>query len=406
MPPMNIRCADAWSARTRNSRATPPRSAICRCRACWSMNDANYPWLILVPRRPGVVEIIDLDDGRAGAADGRDRARRRARSRTVTGCDKLNVAAIGNVVPQLHVHIIARRRDDPAWPKPVWGAAPPRAYEPAELEQFVARVAQDDRARLSSHARADAPHARASFAAPPEFMHALAPISGRGRGSAIPPAVIDRAAERRGDERLRRCSAMPTRRRLCDRRRTRGPAQDRRTGSIRCSRWPRRARSAPTRETVFLGLLTATPTLRRSRSIRTPTEALKARADLAGHRSALDRGAGPGRAEHLPPLAEGQGAARLARAPSLLLQLRRADRRRRGRLAARLPELQGAAFPAHRSGRHHAGDRRRPLPARPRRRASAPACGRASRASSSRARRSRMRCGARRWRKPASSAAT
>ena len=49
----------------------------------------------------------------------------------VTGCDKLNVAAIGNVVPQLHVHIVARRRGDAAWPKPVWGAVPPRAYDPA-----------------------------------------------------------------------------------------------------------------------------------------------------------------------------------------------------------------------------------------------------------------------------------
>ncbi len=58
----------------------------------------------------------------------------------VTQCDKLNVAAIGNVVPQLHVHIVARRKDDALWPKPVWGAAAPRAYEPAALERFATAI--------------------------------------------------------------------------------------------------------------------------------------------------------------------------------------------------------------------------------------------------------------------------
>ncbi len=85
----------------------------------------------------------------------------------------------------------------------------------------------------------------------------------------------------------------------------------------------------------------------------------------------------------------------LARAPSLLLELRRADQCRRGRLAARLPGLQGAAFPAHRSGRHHAGGRQASAACSAARIASRPACGRASRASSSRAKRSRTRCAAR-----------
>ena len=57
-----------------------------------------------------------------------------------TRCDKLNVAAIGNMVPQLHVHIVARRKDDAAWPKPVWGALPRRDYEPAVLDSFVAII--------------------------------------------------------------------------------------------------------------------------------------------------------------------------------------------------------------------------------------------------------------------------
>jgi diadenosine tetraphosphate (Ap4A) HIT family hydrolase len=101
--------------------------------------DANYPWLLLVPRRPGASEIIDL-----GAADQRqlmtEIATVSGALKTLTACDKLNVAAIGNMVPQLHVHIVARRRDDPAWPKPVWGAAPPRNWDPAALEHLVATL--------------------------------------------------------------------------------------------------------------------------------------------------------------------------------------------------------------------------------------------------------------------------
>ena len=93
-------------------------------------NDSNYPWLLLVPRRPGASEIIDLD-----TADQHQLLSEIAvvsgSLKAVTACDKLNVAAIGNLVAQLHVHIVARRRDDPAWPKPVWGAVPARAWDPA-----------------------------------------------------------------------------------------------------------------------------------------------------------------------------------------------------------------------------------------------------------------------------------
>jgi diadenosine tetraphosphate (Ap4A) HIT family hydrolase len=101
--------------------------------------DANYPWLLLVPRRPGASEIIDL----AAADQSQLMTEIDTVSRAlaaVTACDKLNVAAIGNVVPQLHVHIVARRRGDPAWPKPVWGAVPARAYDPAERERLVAAL--------------------------------------------------------------------------------------------------------------------------------------------------------------------------------------------------------------------------------------------------------------------------
>ena len=101
--------------------------------------DGTYPWVILVPRRAGVVEIIDLDE-----TDQRQLMTEIARVsealKRLTACDKLNIAAIGNVVPQLHVHVVARRRDDPAWPRPVWGAAPPRPYANGELERFVATL--------------------------------------------------------------------------------------------------------------------------------------------------------------------------------------------------------------------------------------------------------------------------
>lgn len=91
------------------------------------MDDANYPWLILVPRRAGLRELFELSDAelalfwRESAAVGRALMRH-------AGGDKLNVAALGNQVPQLHVHHIVRHTTDAAWPKPVWGAAPARPY--------------------------------------------------------------------------------------------------------------------------------------------------------------------------------------------------------------------------------------------------------------------------------------
>jgi len=90
-------------------------------------NDANYPWLILVPRLPRLVELIDLEENAQVQLLGEVAAAAHA-LKTVTECDKLNIAALGNLVSQLHVHVIARRRADAAWPKPVWGANPPLAY--------------------------------------------------------------------------------------------------------------------------------------------------------------------------------------------------------------------------------------------------------------------------------------
>src|ERR1700757_4701835 len=103
-----------------------------------AMNDANFPWLILVPRRAGVSEIIDLGGEQALLMSELALVSRALKDET--RCDKLNVAAIGNVVPQLHVHAVARRKDDAAGPKPVWGAVPRRPYAADALERFVGAI--------------------------------------------------------------------------------------------------------------------------------------------------------------------------------------------------------------------------------------------------------------------------
>jgi diadenosine tetraphosphate (Ap4A) HIT family hydrolase len=98
--------------------------------------DANYPWLILVPRRPGLTELIDLEENAQVQLLGEIALAARV-LKSATACDKLNIAALGNVVAQLHVHVIARSTRDPAWPKPVWGAMPPAVYEPATRDRLL-----------------------------------------------------------------------------------------------------------------------------------------------------------------------------------------------------------------------------------------------------------------------------
>ena len=104
-------------------------------------NDANYPWLILVPRLPGIAEAIDLEENAQNQLT-TEIARVSAALKEVTACDKLNIAAIGNVVPQLHVHVIARWKSDVAWPKPVWGAAPAKPYDEAVRNRLAAALRQ------------------------------------------------------------------------------------------------------------------------------------------------------------------------------------------------------------------------------------------------------------------------
>jgi diadenosine tetraphosphate (Ap4A) HIT family hydrolase len=128
----------AWSLHPQLARDTAAVGDLPLARVL-AMNDANYSWLVLVPRVGGAVEIIDLDEAERGLLMA-EIAQVSAALKRLTGCDKLNVAAIGNVVPQLHVHVVARRIGDAAWPKPVWGAAPARPYTAGELDAFIAAL--------------------------------------------------------------------------------------------------------------------------------------------------------------------------------------------------------------------------------------------------------------------------
>ncbi|NJC87792.1 MAG: HIT domain-containing protein [Desulfuromonas sp.] len=103
------------------------------------MNDHSYPWLILVPQRPGIREIFELTP-----ADRRqllDESCHLAETLTALfSPDKLNIAALGNVVPQLHLHHVVRYRTDPAWPAPVWGKAPAVPYRPEQMTALRSRL--------------------------------------------------------------------------------------------------------------------------------------------------------------------------------------------------------------------------------------------------------------------------
>lgn len=100
------------------------------------LNDAQYPWLVLVPRREEIAELFQLS--RIDQQQLLDEISRI--SAALAGhfrADKMNVAALGNVVPQLHVHVIVRYRDDAAWPRPVWGVHPAVPYEETALHDRI-----------------------------------------------------------------------------------------------------------------------------------------------------------------------------------------------------------------------------------------------------------------------------
>ncbi len=129
--------ASNWSLHSQLEHDTVPVGDLALSRVL-SIDDADYPWLILVPRRTGVTEIADL--GADASLLMAEIAQVSRLLKDVTRCDKLNIAAIGNVVPQLHVHIVARWKTDPLWPKPVWGFGPPRAGDAAAFARFIAAI--------------------------------------------------------------------------------------------------------------------------------------------------------------------------------------------------------------------------------------------------------------------------
>ncbi len=101
--------------------------------------DANYPWFLLVPQRQGVTEIFQLESADQQQLMAESCHLSRVLMAEFAG-DKLNVAALGNQVPQLHLHHVVRYRGDPAWPGPVWGAVSPRTYEAAAAVETGRRV--------------------------------------------------------------------------------------------------------------------------------------------------------------------------------------------------------------------------------------------------------------------------
>lgn len=104
------------------------------------MKDRRFPWLILVPERESIREIHELTpEDRAALVE--EIARAGEALTRLFQPDKLNVGALGNLVPQLHVHVVARRTTDPAWPGPVWGSGAAVPYEESEIEELRERLA-------------------------------------------------------------------------------------------------------------------------------------------------------------------------------------------------------------------------------------------------------------------------
>ena len=106
------------------------------CRVLLSKQFSQFPWLILVPMRTGCRDLTDVAELDFLPMMEEVRSVELA-LRDLTGADKMNVAAIGNMVPQLHIHVIARFKDDMVWPKPVWGNAEPLPYDAEALEKMV-----------------------------------------------------------------------------------------------------------------------------------------------------------------------------------------------------------------------------------------------------------------------------
>lgn len=122
----------------RLARDTMPLTDLSLCHVRL-MNDARFPWLVLIPRRPDVQEVYDLDETDQMQLWREATTLGQAMMASLGG-DKLNLASLGNIVAQLHMHVIVRQRDDDAWPGPVWGQGTPIPYADAGLQTMQERL--------------------------------------------------------------------------------------------------------------------------------------------------------------------------------------------------------------------------------------------------------------------------
>jgi diadenosine tetraphosphate (Ap4A) HIT family hydrolase len=110
------------------------------------INDINYPWLILVPKVDNISDVIDLSDVQQRMLWQESALVSRALKHLFTP-DKLNVAALGNMVPQLHLHHIVRYKNDVSWPKPIWGQVPSKAYSDKQLSKQIELIKTEIKTR-------------------------------------------------------------------------------------------------------------------------------------------------------------------------------------------------------------------------------------------------------------------
>ncbi|MEM5502893.1 HIT family protein [Ahrensia kielensis] len=110
-------------------------SGLCRLLL---MNDSRFPWLIMVPRRHDITEMHELTPLDQTVLTF-EIAQISELLKDITGCKKINIGALGNMVPQLHIHIIGRNEGDAAWPGPVWGSGKAVPYDKEPLKSFIER---------------------------------------------------------------------------------------------------------------------------------------------------------------------------------------------------------------------------------------------------------------------------
>ncbi|WP_099867101.1 HIT domain-containing protein [Pararhizobium haloflavum] len=127
-----------WTLDPRLERDTLPMTSLGLC-AMRLMNDRRWPWMILVPQRADILELHDLTPLDQTMLTFEMSLAAKA-MKTATGCQKLNIGALGNMVSQLHIHVVARNEGDPAWPGPVWGHGTGEPYDHGDDRAIVTKI--------------------------------------------------------------------------------------------------------------------------------------------------------------------------------------------------------------------------------------------------------------------------